>query len=62
MLKQLRFSLTILIPVLALLVMSCGKKVDEEAAKPAPRYTDPQLSDLDEELSQQELFCGSERS
>lgn len=62
MLRSLRFPLFIVFSVLAMLVLGCGKKVDETSVKPPPRYTDPQLSDMDEELNRQELFCGSERS
>jgi hypothetical protein len=37
--------------------LGCGKKADDKEVKP-PRYTNPQISDIELELSKQELFCG----
>lgn len=44
-----------------LVIFSCGKKVGE--AKPElPRIVSPQLTDLEQELSKQEVFCGADSS
>ncbi|MBA2404873.1 MAG: trypsin-like serine protease, partial [Bdellovibrionales bacterium] len=48
-----------LIALVGMLALGCGKKADEEAPK-APRYTNPQIEDLELELAQQELFCGGD--
>lgn len=43
--------------MVATFTLGCGKKADEEGSE-KPRYTEPQIADLDLELSKQELFCG----
>jgi hypothetical protein len=42
--------------MVSVLTLGCGKKADEESDK-IPRVTKPQITDLEEELNKQELFC-----
>ncbi len=53
--------LLLLLVVLACLCLSCGKKVDEEKS-PKPRVVQPQLTDIELELSKQEVFCAADRT
>lgn len=57
--KKLCPYLCSLLSALAVLV-GCGKKQTEEKVKQT-RYNDEQLSELEQELQKQELFCGSDR-
>jgi len=60
--KRVRFfSLYLILLTLSLTIIGCGKKVDEE--KPhIDRQTEPQLSELEQLLSKQELFCASDKA
>lgn len=58
--KKLCPYLCTLLSALAVFALGCGKKAEEDVSK-EPRYVNPQLSELEQELEKQELFCGSDR-
>lgn len=45
-----------------ILMVGCGKKVEEEKKDKPDRITNPQKPDIEIELEKQELFCGADRA
>lgn len=57
--KKLCPILCFLFSLVSVLTIGCGKKADEES-ETAPPHTKPQVTDIEEELNKQQLFCAGD--